>query len=56
MTTYTPNDVYMYSMNGNSNKLTALRFRGSDTWYNDRDGWNALHRAITKKQYDLYTY
>ena len=53
MTTYTPKDVYMYSMNGNSSKLTtALRFRGSDGWYTDRDGWSALHRTIIKKQYD----
>ena len=54
MTTYTPDDVYNYAGDGNSDKLTtALKFRENRiNWYTDDAGWNALHRAIIFQQYD----
>jgi ankyrin repeat protein len=54
MTTYTPEDVYKYAINGNSDRLRiALKVRENRiNWYTTDDGCNALHQAIDYEQYD----
>ena len=53
MTMYTPEDVYEYACVGNNDKLSiSLKFRENRiNWYQDEDGWNALHRAIYNNQH-----
>ena len=60
MTTYTPEDVYGYAIDGNSGRLIkALNVSDNRVnWYTDDDGCNALHVAISNEQYDcigIYT-
>ena len=52
MTTYTPEDVYKYAKDGNSDRLiTALKVRENRVnWYTDRGGYNALHVAFSAEQ------
>ena len=54
MTTYTPEDVYYYACDGDSDNLVrALKVRENRiNWYIAGGGWNALQHAIEYEQYD----
>ena len=54
MTTYTPEDIYNYARQGNSDKLiAALKFTENRiNWYKDDNGWNALHNAAYSGRFD----